>query len=130
MKVGERHFRGRDQKEIVGLTPIHRPFHSRKLACCGQTGTPGQIGGMDLDVAVVFGMEIQHKVNKGPLESCPRALKQCKPPPCDGASPREVQDTQAVPQFPVGEQLELRGMDRSPGSYKAIVRRRMSERGG
>jgi hypothetical protein len=77
--VGHRHFGGRDQVERVLVAAQHLEqvfLELRQLAGAMQAGGVDQVGGIDLGVAVLGGVRIQHELGERAVQAGQAALEQ------------------------------------------------------
>ncbi len=70
---------------------------------------------------MLAGVQIQHKVNEGPLHEGPGALEESEAGPGDLGGPLEVQDAQGLPQVPVGLGLKREPGRLPPGLHHGVV---------
>ena len=123
--VGHRHLRGGHQK-IIPILQLEEVFlELGKLAGALHGGPVGHERRQNLQIPVFAGVEVQHKVDQGPLQQGACPFKQGEAGPGDLGGPLKVQDAQGLADVPVGFgfKVKLRGL--APGMvHRVIVRGR------
>ena len=79
------------------------------------------VGKVDFLVAVLFYMELDHPINKGPLESCAFALQDVEAGAGYLDATIEVQDTEALSQVPVGQWIKIELSRLAPGADHQVA---------
>ncbi len=106
MEVGQRDLGGRDEVQVALLH-----FEQIGLELGELAGSEESIGAHEkrrqhLDIAVLFGMEIEHELDERPLEPCAGTHQNGETRPRDLRRPVEVQNSQSRSDVPVGFRLE------------------------
>ena len=78
-------------------------------------------GGRTSGVAVFFRMQVQHKVDEGPLQQRPGPAQQGEAGPGDLGGPFEIQDAQVLADIPVGFGGKVEPGGLSPGFNHRVV---------
>src|SRR6185295_7123372 len=84
----------------------------------------------NLQISMLFRMQIQHEVDDCALQSCSQAFVQSKTAACDLGGALKIQNIQGLSQFPMRLGLELKNRHSSPTIYFAVLGLIFSNRDG
>ena len=129
IQIRERHFGGRDQKEIPVAGDLEQVLlELGQVAGAAQGVSVDQERRLDLDVAVLGRVQLQHEVDERPGQARTRAHQHRETRPGHPGRTLEIEDPECRAEVPVSLRLEREGRDRAPPPHFLVVVGRGPER--
>src|SRR5690349_5668718 len=101
MQIGHGHFGGRNEKQIVRRRLVRVFFEFRQLARADHAVAANEERRLDLDVAVLAGVQVEHEVDQGAHEPGSAAHEHGEPRAGELRATREIEDAERFSQLPV-----------------------------
>jgi hypothetical protein len=121
MDVGDGHL-GRGNEVVVPCFELEQVFlELRQLPRAGHGGAVDHERRQHLRIAVLAGMQVQHKIDEGALQQGAVAQVQGKPRPGDFRGTLEIEDVQVLADVPVRFHREVEHRRRSHALHFGIV---------
>ena len=101
MEIGDRHFGGRDEEQIVPRHRVEVFLELGKLAGAGERGAVHQERRRHLQVAVLAGVQIEHEVRERAHQPRARSDEDRKAGAADLGAPGQIKQAEGFADLPV-----------------------------
>jgi hypothetical protein len=116
VQIGDRHFGRGDEEEIVGREPVEIVLELGKLPRAGEGDAIHQVGGRDLEVAVLAGMQVEHEAGQRAHQSGSHAPEHRKARAGELRAGGQIEQVQRRGELPVRPGLEVEPRFLAPGT--------------